>query len=95
MTYRKRTPYFFLGLLLLVLLFILGVRYGQYVEKANRLAGSLANVAPSATSAPLTDPLTFRTYRHIPCGVQFLLPASFITVKEGSEGAMLQDGGTI
>lgn len=95
MTHRKTTPYFFLGFLLLVLLFIIGVRYGQHVEKTNKLTNYLVSMAPSATPAPSTVPLAFKTYKHTPCGVQFLLPSSFTTVKEGSEGAMLQDAGTI
>lgn len=95
MTHRKTTPYFFLGFLLLVLLFIVGVRYGQQVERTNKLTSYLVSIAPSATPAPSTVPLTFKTYKHASCGVQFLLPTSFTTVKEGSEGAMLQDAGTI
>jgi len=95
MTHRKTTPYFFLGFLLLVLFFIVGVRYGQQVERTNKLMSYLVSMAPSATRAPSTVPLAFKTYKHSPCGVQFLLPTSFTTVKEGSEGAMLQDAGTI
>jgi len=95
MTHRKRTPYLFLGFLLLVLLFIVGVRYGQHVEKTNKLTSYLISIAPSATVASSTVPLAFKTYKHAPCGVQFLLPTSFTTVKEGSEGAMLQEAGTI
>lgn len=95
MTHRKTTPYFFLGFLLLVLLFIVGVRYGQQVEKTNKLTSYLVSIAPSATPAPSTVPLAFKTYKHAPCGLQFLVPTSFTTVKEGSEGAMLQDAGTI
>lgn len=95
MTHRKTTPYFFLGFLLLVLLFIVGVRYGQHVEKTNKLTSYLVSIAPSATPAPSMTPLAFKTYKHTACGVQFLLPSSFTTVKEGTEGAMLQDAGTI
>ncbi|MBI4973647.1 hypothetical protein HZC27_03495 [Candidatus Roizmanbacteria bacterium] len=95
MTHRKRTPYLFLGFLLLVLLFIMGVRYGQQVEKTNKLTSFLVSIAPSTTTAPSTVPLAFKTYKHTTCGVQFLLPTSFTTVKEGTEGAMLQDAGTI
>lgn len=95
MTHRKTTPYIFLGFLLLVLLFIVGVRYGQNVEKTNKLTSYLVSIAPSATPAPSIIPLAFKPYKHAPCGVQFLLPTSFTTVKEGSEGAMLQDAGTI
>lgn len=95
MTHRKTTPYFFLGFLLLVLLFIVGVRYGQHVEKTNKFTSYLVSIVPSATLAPSTVPLAFKTYKHASCGVQFLLPTSFTTVKEGTEGAMLQEGGTI
>ena len=95
MTHRKITPYFFLGFLLLILLFIVGVRYGQHVEKTNKLTSYLVSIIPSATPAPSTVPLAFKTYKQSPCGLQFLVPTSFTTVKEGSEGAMLQDAGTI
>lgn len=95
MTKPKTTPYLFLGFLLLVLLFIVGVRYGQQVEKTNKLTSYLVSIAPSATPAPSTVPLAFKSYKHAPCGLQFLIPTSFSTVKEGSEGAMLQDAGTI
>src|SRR3990167_2155584 len=95
MAHRKTTPYIFLGFLLLVLLFIVGVRYGQHVEKTNKLTSYLISIAPTATPAPSTAPLAFKTYKHAPCGIQFLLPTSFTTVKEGSEGAMLQEAGTI
>ena len=92
MTNRKTTPYLFLGFLLLVLLFIVGFRYGQQVEIANKAINVVKNISPPVTSVPSITPLAFKTYKHAPCGVQFLLPASFSTVKEGSEGAMLQDG---
>lgn len=55
----------------------------------------MVSIVPSATVAPSTIPLAFKTYKHASCGVQFLLPTSFTTVKEGSDGAMLQDAGTI
>jgi hypothetical protein len=52
---RKTVPYLFLGLLCIVLFFVIGVRYGQSVQKANQTVPTPTG-APSATPAPTDKP---------------------------------------
>ncbi|MCX6730678.1 MAG: hypothetical protein NTZ55_02420 [Candidatus Roizmanbacteria bacterium] len=85
---RKAVPYMFLALLLAVLLFILGVRYGQSVEKVNKTISYLVSLPPSPTVAPTLPPLGFSTYTHSDCGVSFLIPNLIEKTKEGSNSAL-------
>ena len=88
---QKRLPYIFIGLLTLILIFIIGLRWGQSIERTNKTINYLISIPPTATLAPTQPPLGFKTYKHTVCGVQFLYPDTYEVVKESSNGAMLQE----
>lgn len=52
----KKTSYFFIFFLVFVLIFILGVRYGQKVEKNNKVVDYILSITPYPTYTPY--PLT-------------------------------------
>lgn len=85
---KKSLPYFFLAFLFAILLFILGVRYGQYVEQINKTVSYLISLPPSPTVAPTLPPLGFSTYTHKDCGVSFLIPNQIDKTKESSVSAL-------
>jgi len=85
---KKTLPYIFLAFLFSILLFILGIRYGQHVEQANKNAAYLVSVAPSPTSAPTTIPLAFSSYSSATCGASLLVPSQLIKTQESSTSAV-------
>lgn len=82
----KIGPYILLGLLSLTLIFILGVRYGQKVEKTNKLIEYVINFP---TPQPTTIPLDFNTFTHRECGIKFLYPLTLEIQTNSSESAVL------
>lgn len=88
---RKHVPYLFLILLTIILFFIIGVRYGQKVEKANKTIDLLVSIAPTTTTAPTSRPLAFKTYARSACGIRFLYPSTLEIDREGTNGAMLRE----
>lgn len=85
---KKSIPYLFLAFLGAVLLFILGVRYGQRVEKVNKTISYLVSLPPSPTVAPTLPPLGFETYSHKDCGVSFLVPNLVEKTNESTTSAL-------
>ncbi|GEM_PF-1996003 len=91
---QKRGPVFLLTFLFLILMFIVGVRYGQHVEQANKQINALLSIPPTK-AAPTTGPVGFKTYAHQGCGVQFLYPNSVFVSEEASQSARLTQNETI
>ena len=85
---KKSLPYFFLAFLFAILLFILGVRYGQRVEQVNKTISYLISLPPSPPIDPTLPPLGFSTYVHINCGISFLIPNLIQKTKESSTSAL-------
>ncbi|MFH0772838.1 MAG: hypothetical protein V1922_00820, partial [bacterium] len=85
---KKSIPYLFLAFLLAILLFILGVRYGQRTEQVNKTISYLVSLPPSPTVAPTLPPLGFMTYTHADCGVSFLVPNTVEKTSESSGSAL-------
>jgi len=81
-------PYIFLAVLIAILLFILGIRYGQHVEKINKTVEYVISIPPSPTSAPTSIPLAFSNYSHLGCQISFLLPNELEKTKESSSSAL-------
>lgn len=71
----KIKPYVFLFILLVVLFFILGVRYGQRVEKTNKTINYLISLAPTKP-IPTQPTLKFDTYKNSDCGISFMYPST-------------------
>lgn len=85
---KRPIPYLFLALLCGVLLFIVGVRYGQRVEQVNKTVSYLISIPPTPTSLPTSSPLSFSDYTHSGCKVSFLIPSSLEKTSESSNSAV-------
>lgn len=72
----KLRPYMFLLVLILVIIFILGVRYGQRVEKNNKVIEWYLTRMPTPTTpiTPTLPEVAYDTYKDKTCGVSFLYP---------------------
>jgi len=87
---KKIGPYILLFALMLVLIFIIGVRYGQNVEKTNKTINAyLLSITPKPS--PTTIPLQFKTYHSKTCGISFLYPDSLTKEKETSLSARFDE----
>jgi len=71
--------------LLLILFFILGVRYGQKVEKANKVIDYLLSITPTKKPTPPLSPtpLIFKEYKSKRFGLKFKYPAN-LEIKEST-----------
>jgi len=71
--------------LLLILFFILGVRYGQKVEKANKVIDFILSITPTPkpTNTPTPTPLIFKDYKSKRWGLRFKYPKDF-EIKEST-----------
>ena len=85
---KKSLPYSFLAFLFAILLFILGVRYGQQVEKVNKVISYIKSIPPSPTVAPTAPPLAFSEYTHAGCKISFLIPNELEKSTESSSSAL-------
>ncbi len=87
---RRRAPYFFLLFLILVLVFVGGLRYGQSVERANKVVDYLLSITPSPTIKPETPkPIAFKPFSHVGCGISFIIPESTPIIENASGSAVL------
>ncbi len=75
-------PYFLLTILAVLLFFILGVRYGQRVEKENKKINYILSLTPTKSPTPTKEaspsaiPSGFKKFLDKECGVEFLYPES-------------------
>jgi len=76
---KKIGPLVLIICLVTILIFVIGVRYGEKVEKTNKKVDFYLSIAPTKTT-PTSPTLEFKTYQHEGCGISFLYP-SFL--KEG------------
>jgi hypothetical protein len=91
---KKVTPYLFLGILLLILIFILGVKYGKKVEVTNRELKFIHGLTLTPTPSPIpTKPVAFSMYTNKECGIQFLYTKELL-VNEASFEAHFKETGT-
>jgi len=74
----------FIVVLLLILFFILGVRYGQKVEKTNKVIDFLLSITPAKKPIPSPTPLIFEEYKSRRWGLKFKYPAGF-EIKESTK----------
>lgn len=82
---QKNLPYIFLLLLIIVLIFLGGVKYGQKVEETNKVIKYVLSVTPTKpapTQIP-EKPLEYKTFidQYI-CGVKFLYPNTLTPVED-------------
>src|SRR3989344_2576673 len=82
----RKGPYILLVVLLLILFFILGVRYGQRVEKANKEIAQLLKITPLQQPSP-TKPVSYLNYTNAACDLEFVYPSNYKILKEQVESA--------
>lgn len=78
----KLKSYLFLFFLIVVLFFVLGVRYGQRVEKNNKVIDYLLRL-PSPTAPITPTPLTYKDYKSKKWGLKFTYPSN-LKLKEST-----------
>jgi len=86
----KAKPYVFLLVLVALLIFILGVRYGQKVEKTNKTINYLISLPPTQPPEP-TSKKEMLTYTHKHCGISFIYPSWLEIEKETSTSALFTE----
>ena len=89
---RNRAPYIFLLFLVLILVFVGGLRYGQSVEKTNKVVDFILSITPSPTVSPVRpSPVSFRQYNMKGCNISFLYPTSLTVGRSTSDSGQLMD----
>lgn len=83
---KKIRPFILVTFLMLILIFILGVRYGQSVEKANKKINFMISIAPTRP-IPTEKPLNFATHTSKGCALEFLYPSTLSILKESTLSA--------
>ncbi|GIW64522.1 MAG: hypothetical protein KatS3mg092_0455 [Patescibacteria group bacterium] len=76
-------PYLFLLTLIIILVFIIGVRYGQQVERVNKTINYLLSITPSKSPTP-TPTWTIIQYK-TKTGIKINYP-SFLKIEEINKG---------
>lgn len=78
----KSAPYLFLFSLALILVFILGVRYGQRVEKTNKAIDYVLKLTPTRSPVtPTPTPIQYATSEGRIWRIKFIYP-SFLKLRE-------------
>lgn len=88
---KKKGPAILIISLIIFLVFTLGTRYGQKVEKTNKVIDYLISLPPSPTVQPTQAPVEFKKYSNKSCGVSFLYLSDFKPTQESSDSASLGD----
>ncbi len=92
---NRTKPFLFIATLVVVLMFIVGFRSGQQVEKRNKEIDFIISLTPAPSATPTITPtpktLGYKTYVHKQCGVQLVLPTSLQKTKETSNSAKFEE----
>jgi len=88
---QKKGPFVLLGVLFVLLVFIVGVKYGKQVEKADKTISFVLSITPTKPPEP-TKPVSYATFLNKDCGVQFLYPNTLKVEKNASAEASLVEG---
>lgn len=86
MSSKKPGPYILFFILVAIIIFIIGIRYGQNVEKANKIIDFEASIPPTK-SIPTDIPLEFKNYKNSDCGIGFIYPANLTIQGSSSDSA--------
>jgi len=82
----KIKSYIFLIVLFVILVFIIGVRYGQKVEQANKTINYY--LSPPPTKQPSPHPIQdYKMFIHSGCAISFLYPSTFTVEKNSTQEA--------
>lgn len=85
----KKGPAILLVFLLLISVFMLGIKYGQKLQSAASITSPLPTSPVPSPKATNDTSFTFAEYTHKGCGIQFLKPNPFKVTKESSLSAVL------
>jgi hypothetical protein len=88
---QKKGPALLIVALIVILVFILGVRYGQRVEKTNKNIEALLTLGPTKPQ-PTQSAVGYETYDGTACGAQFLYPDDLRVENESSQSANITGG---
>lgn len=88
---KKAGPYIFIVTLVIVLIFVIGVRYGQKVEKINKETSYLLTKYPMLSPTPTSSPTEYKTIVLKTCGISFLIPNTLTIDRETSSSAKISD----
>ncbi len=96
-TMKGRGPFILVTLLLIALVFVGGVRYGQQVEKVNKVIDYVVSLTPPSrppTAVPTQLSVRYKTYTNKTCPVTFLYPEYLKLKKEASQSAQFNQDDT-
>ena len=86
----QKTPLILLLSLTAVLIFIIGIRYGQHVESTNKQ--NAYNFSLTPLPQPTTQPkqIKYGVYTHKLCEVEFVIPDNLKKLKESTVSATFE-----
>ena len=90
----KKGPMFLILLLVLTLVLVLGIRYGQHIELQNKKNLAILSLTPSRNPSPSSIKISFKTYSNKSCGLSFLYPSSITLAKESTDEARFTQAGS-
>jgi hypothetical protein len=82
----QTAPYILLGILFFILVFIVGVRYGQRVEKTNKKISAILSLTPKSPKPTMSE-IKYKTYQNKDCAIEFLYPSVFKKEKQTTSSA--------
>lgn len=87
---KNPLPYLFLFSLVVILVFIIGIRYGQRVEKTNKTIDYVLSLTPTKTA---TSPTTveYKKYVNSTCGIEFVYPSNLAKKESTVSAVFTQD----
>lgn len=86
----KIRSYLLISFLTIILFFILGVRYGQKVEKTNKVITFVLSITPTQKPTP-TKALEFKSFQNTTCGILFIFPSLFAVKETSISGVFLNN----
>ncbi len=91
----KKAPYILLLALFVILIFIVGVRYGQRVERANKSIDYVLSLTPTLSpTTPTPQVVTYDTYSHQGCRVSFLYSSVLQLERQTATAALFTMSGS-
>lgn len=84
----KKTSYIFLFFLFIILIFILGVRYGQKVEKNNKVVDYILSITPTP-KPPTPTPIKYTEYKSKKWGLRLIFPSNLEIKEDATAPAIL------
>lgn len=78
----KKTSYVFIFFLILILIFIIGVRYGQKVEKNNKVVDYILSITPTP-KPPTPTPVKYTEFKSKKWGLKYTYPSN-LEIKEST-----------